>query len=114
MNELLTTLPKNEANIDNAKASIKNSIETERINDESIIFNYVNNQKLGVHHDLRKDVYEQIDNLNFEGINNFYKTNYTGKPYFYSIVASKDKVKMEDLTKYGKLVEVSITDIFGY
>ncbi|MBJ7429586.1 MAG: insulinase family protein, partial [Bacteroidia bacterium] len=77
MNELLTSLPKNEANIDNAKASIKNSIETERINDESIIFNYVNNQKLGVHHDLRKDVYEQIDNLNFESINNFYKTNYT-------------------------------------
>lgn len=114
MNELLTSLPKNEANIDNAKASIKNSIETERINDESIIFNYVNNQKLGVHHDLRKDVYEQIDNLNFESINNFYKTNYTGKPYFYSIVASKDKVKMEDLSKYGKLVEVSITDIFGY
>jgi predicted Zn-dependent peptidase len=34
MNELLTSLPKNEANIDNAKASIKNSIETERINDE--------------------------------------------------------------------------------
>lgn len=114
MNELLTSLPKNEANIDNAKASIKNSIETERINDESIIFNYVSNQKLGVHHDLRKDVYEQIDNLNFESINNFYKNNYTGKPYFYSIVASKDKVKMEDLTKYGKLIEVSITDIFGY
>lgn len=114
MNELLTSLPKNEANIENAKASIKNSIETERINDESIIFNYVSNQKLGVHHDLRKDVYEQIDNLNFDSINNFYKNNYTGKPYFYSIVASKDKVKMEDLSKYGKLVEVSISDIFGY
>ena len=29
-------------------------------------------------------------------------------------LTDKDKVKMEDLTKYGKLVEVSITDIFGY
>ncbi len=114
MNELLTTLPKIEANIDGAKASIKNNIETERINDESVIFNYVNNQKLGIHHDLRKDVYEQIDGLNYDDVNNFYKTNYTGKPYFYSIVASKEKVNLSDLSKYGKVVEVSISDIFGY
>jgi predicted Zn-dependent peptidase len=114
MNELLTTLPKNDANIENAKASIKNTIETERINDESIIFNYVSNQKMGVHHDLRKDVYEQIDILNFDSINNFYKSNYTGKPYFYSIVASKEKVNLTDLSKYGKVIEVSISDIFGY
>jgi predicted Zn-dependent peptidase len=114
MNELLTTLPKIDANIDGAKASIKNNIETERINDESVIFNYVNNQKLGIHHDLRKDVYEQIDGLNYDDVNNFYKTNYTGKPYFYSIVASKEKVNLSDLSKYGKVVEVSISDIFGY
>jgi predicted Zn-dependent peptidase len=114
MNELLTTLPKIDANIDGAKASIKNNIETERINDESVIFNYVNNQKLGIHHDLRKDVYEQIDGLNYEDVNNFYKLNYTGKPYFYTIVASKEKVNLTDLGKYGKVIEVSIEDIFGY
>ena len=79
-----------------------------------MIFNYVNNQKLGIHHDLRKDVYEQIDGLNYNDVNNFYKTNYTGKPYFYSIVASKEKVNLNDLSKYGKVVEVSISDIFGY
>lgn len=114
MNELLNLLPNNEANIENAKASIKNNIETERINDEGVIFNYVSNQKLGLHHDVRKDVYEQIDNLNFNDVNNFYKLNYTGKPYFYTIVASKEKVNLTDLGKYGKVIEVSIEDIFGY
>jgi predicted Zn-dependent peptidase len=114
MNELLNSLPNNEANIENAKASIKNNIETERINDEGVIFNYVSNQKLGLHHDVRKDVYEQIDNLNFNDVNNFYKLNYTGKPYFYTIVASKEKVNLTDLGKYGKVIEVSIEDIFGY
>ena len=114
MNELLNTLPKNEANIENAKASIKNSIETERINDEGIIFIYVGNQKLGIHHDLRKDVYNEIDKLTFDDLNNFYKSNYTNKPYFYTVVASKDKVNLNDLNKYGKVVEVSISEIFGY
>jgi predicted Zn-dependent peptidase len=114
MNELLTTLPKNEANIENAKASIKNSIETERINDENIIFSYVSSQKLGIHHDLRRDVYNEIDKLTFDDLNNFYKSNYTNKPYFYTIVASKDKVNLNDLSKYGKVIEVSISEIFGY
>ena len=44
----------------------------------------------------------------------FYKLNYTGKPYFYTIVASKEKVNLTDLGKYGKVIEVSIEDIFGY
>lgn len=114
MNELLNTLPYNEANIENAKASIKNNIETERINDESVIFNYVSNQKLGINHDIRKDIYENIDQINFTEMNNFYKANYAGKPYFYTIVASKEKVNLNDLAKYGQVIEVSISDIFGY
>lgn len=114
MNELLNVLPYTEANFVAAKTSIKSNIETERVNDESIIFSYVANQKLGIDYDMRKDVYEKMDKMSFNDLKTFYQTYYTGKPYFYTVVASKDKVDVKDLAKYGKVVEVSLTDIFGY
>lgn len=114
MNELLNDLPHTEANFISAKTSIKSGIETERINDEGIIFNYVSNQKLGVDYDLRQDVYAKISQMTFSDIENFYKTNYTGKPYYYAIVGSKEKLDVQALNKYGKVVEVSLSEIFGY
>lgn len=114
MNELLNNMPRVDANFQSAKISIKNTIETQRINDESIIWNYEAAKKLGVHHDLREDVYKKIDKMTYEDIQKFYSENFIGIPYFYCIMASKDKINLDDLKKYGLLKELSLEEIFGY
>lgn len=114
MNELLNKLPRADKNFDNAVSSIKNSIETERINDEEILFRFDALNKLGINHDNRQQIYNRIGTLKFEDIDNFFNMYYVNKPSYYCIMGSKDKLKQDDLKKYGNLVELSLEDIFGY
>jgi hypothetical protein len=114
MNELLNQMPQSDNAFISAKTSIVNAIETERINDMGVIFAYAAAQKLGINYDARKAVYEAMPNLSFKDIAEFQKSTYTGKPYTYCILASKDKLKSEDLQKLGKVQELSLEEIFGY
>ncbi len=114
MNELLNNMPKAENNFESAKVSLMNAIETERTNDQNIIFAYASNQKLGLDHDINKDIYTSMPKLTFNDIEQFQKTTYQNKPFTYSIMGSKDKIAMSDLEKYGKVQVLTLEDIFGY
>jgi predicted Zn-dependent peptidase len=114
MQELLTSLPKAEANFNAAKEAIKQQIETQRTNKEAIFFTLMAANKLGIHHDTNKDVYENIDKLTFGDIERFYNSRYQGIKYHMMVMGSKDKISLDDLKKYGEVVELTLEDIFGY
>ncbi|AMS26087.1 peptidase M16 [Bacteroidetes bacterium UKL13-3] len=114
MNELLTNMPIAEVTYNAAKDALKSQLETERINKEDIIFRMESAKKLGLNHDVRKDVYEALDKMSITDLQRFFDQHYKNKTYNYAIIGSADKVKKEDLQKYGNLVEVSLEDIFGY
>jgi predicted Zn-dependent peptidase len=114
MNELLREVPRTDILFQNAKQSLKSQIETERITKTDVLFSYQNALKLGLDHDIRKDIYDRMDSLSLEDVVKFHSTYYKDRPYAYCVVASKDRVKKEDLEKYGKVVELSLKDIFGY
>jgi predicted Zn-dependent peptidase len=114
MNDLLNTLPKADQLFVTAKDGLKNQIETERILKADILFNYLAAQKRGLDYDVRKDVYAYLNTVTFEDLQKFHDTEFKNKPYAYCIIASKDRVKPEDLAKYGKVVELSLEDVFGY
>jgi predicted Zn-dependent peptidase len=114
MNELLTNMPIAEVTFNAAKDALKSQLETERINKEDIIFRMESAKKLGLNHDVRKDVYEALDKMSITDLQRFFDQHYKNKTYNYAIIGSADKVKKEDLQKYGNLVEVSFEDIFGY
>lgn len=114
MQELLTNLPKAEASFNAAKEAIKQQIETQRTNKEAIFFTLMGAKKLGLHHDTSKDVYDNIDKLTFADIEQFYNKNYKGATYHYMVMGSKEKINVEDLKKYGEVVELTLEDIFGY
>ncbi len=114
MTELLNDLPKSESSFNAARDAIKSQIETERINKEQIFFNYISSEKLGIHHDLRMDVYNNIDKLTFDDLKAFHDKNYKGKAFTYCIMGSKDKISMDELKKYGEVKEVTLEEIFGY
>ncbi len=114
MNELLNKMPRTDNAFESAKASILNAIETERTNDANIIFAYAAAQKQGLNRDLNKDVYEAVPNLTYTDLENFQKTYYTNKPFTYIIMGSKDKLKMSDMEKLGKVQVLTLEEIFGY
>ncbi|HMG15927.1 MAG TPA: insulinase family protein, partial [Saprospiraceae bacterium] len=114
INNLLTNMPESSKNWDIGRNNIKQSIATQRITKEAILFNYQNAQKLGVERDLRKDVYDGVDKISLADIKKFHEDHLKAKSWNIKLIGSRDKINMTDLKKYGKVVELSIKDIFGY
>jgi predicted Zn-dependent peptidase len=114
MNELLNNMPENEASFNQAKQAIISSIEAERINNTSVFFSYLGAQDKGISIDDRKAVYEAIQTIQFSDVKAFQQAHVKGTKWIISVVGSKDKIKQEDLKKYGELHILTLEEIFGY
>jgi predicted Zn-dependent peptidase len=114
MFELLNDMPKAEKNFTQAKASIKNNLETERIIRDGILFSYEDAKKLGLKEDIRKTVYEQTQAMEYNDLAKFYGEYIKDKPYTMLVLGSKKRLSMEDLAKYGAVKELTLEEIFGY
>jgi len=114
MNELLTEIPEIPSNIEFAKSGIKKDIETQRITQDGIIFNFLDAEQKGLTEDLRVKKYAAVDKIGYKELKDFHSKNIAGKPYTYAIVASESKIKMDDLKKLGEFKKLSLEEIFGY
>jgi predicted Zn-dependent peptidase len=114
MNELLNSLPKNEKSFVGAKNNIISNYDSQRIVKDAIFANYYADKKLGLDHDSRIEKYKAVKAIDFATINNFHQQKIANKAYSYLIVASNQKVKKEDMAKFGKLKTLSLTELFGY
>ena len=114
MNELLTTMPQLPANLELAKLQIKQEIETERVTQDGIIYSYLYDQRMGLKEDIRKKVYESIDNVTMKDIKDFHDKYISKKPYTYVILASEKKLSEDELKKIGEFKKLTLEELFGY
>jgi hypothetical protein len=70
MNELLTKMPELPKNLELAKNQVKKDIQTERITQDGIIYNYLNAKNLGLNDDIRKKMYETVDKITWQMLRN--------------------------------------------
>ena len=114
MNELLNDLPNVAENIKFAREGIKKDIETERITQDGIIFNYLTAQRKGLKDDIRKKIYAAVDKVGYNELKQFHAEYIANKPYTYCVVASEKKLTTEAMSKYGEVKKLSLEEIFGY
>ncbi len=114
MNDLFTNVPESEKVLEVSKLSIKNRYQTERYTKDAVIYQYLADRRLGLTKDMRKDVYENFEKINFKDLQKFANSNISNKPYTYCILASEKRVDTEKLEKYGEVKKLSLDEIFGY
>jgi predicted Zn-dependent peptidase len=114
MNELLNDLPNVAENIKFARQGIKKDIETDRITQDGIIFNYIAAQQKGLTDDIRKKIYTEVDKIGYNELKQFHTEFIAGKPYTYCVVASDKKLSEDAMKKYGELKRLNLEDLFGY
>ncbi len=115
MNDLLGgELPSVENNLVAAKSSLRKDIETERITQDGIIFNYLAAERRGLKEDQRRQIYEASSTLGYNDLKSFHSKYIAGKPCTYCIVASEKKLPEADLKKYGEVKKLSLAEVFGY
>lgn len=111
---LLNDMPESEAAFKIAKDAILSQIESERITKSDVLWSYERAKDLGLDYDLRKDVYEKVKGMDIQALKSFQEEYIKGKPFITVMVGSRDKINFKDLVNYGKVEELSLSEIFGY
>jgi predicted Zn-dependent peptidase len=115
MNELLTGLPKNDDIFSLAKQSLINRMETNRIKPEEYIGALHSQEEMGFSTTVPDmKMYVALPNLQMGDIVKFHQERVSGKPYTLAIVADRNRVTNSDLSRYGKVTELTLEQIFGY
>ncbi|QNF32307.1 insulinase family protein [Adhaeribacter swui] len=114
MQLLLNDMPQAEANFANAKESIRNSIATERITKSDILFDYERAKRLGIDYDIRQQVYQNINAMTFDDMKKFQQQFVKGQNQIILVIGSKDRLNFKELSKYGKVKQLSLKELFGY
>ncbi len=111
---LLNDMPVSENTFNSAKESILQKINTERITKAGILNSFLAAQKLGVDHDLRKDVYEKAMQMSINDIKKFQNDNIKDSNYTILVLGDVNKLDMKTLEKYGSVSTLTLEEIFGY
>ncbi|MGV8915040.1 MAG: M16 family metallopeptidase [Kaistella sp.] len=114
MDELMADLPQVPTQFENAKNAALKQIAAGRINRTNIFFNQLKLKKLGIDYDIRKIIYDEIENLTLNDVTDFYSTAMKPLKYNTAIIGKKENLDMVALQKLGVFQEVSLEDIFGY
>ncbi|WP_326984655.1 insulinase family protein [Chryseobacterium sp. MYb264] len=114
MDDLMNELPEVTSQFENAKNAALKQIASTRITRTNIFFNTLKLKKLNISHDFRKDIYQQIEQLKFEDVKEFYQTEIKPIHFNTAIIGKKENLNMEAVNQMGTFTEVSIKDIFGH
>jgi predicted Zn-dependent peptidase len=114
MTELINNMPESENTFKSAKESVLQGLRTERITKSDILFNYEKNRKLGLDHDIRKDIYDKVPAMTTADIKKFQQQYMKDKTYTVLVLGKKENLDFKTLEKYGKINFLQLKDIFGY
>lgn len=114
MNELMTDLPEYQAQFENARNNTLKQLASGRITRTNIFFNHLRLKKLGVHHDLRKDLYQEVSELTFLDLAEFYKQRIGEVQFNVALLGKRENVDQEAVAKMGTFTELSLEEVFGY
>lgn len=114
MNGLLSKMVTDEKSFTIAKESVIKSIQTERIIKANIFWTWLQNQKLGIDYDIRKDYYEDAQKVSINDVQQFFDQRVKDKKYSYIILGNKKDADLTKLKGLGPVNELTLTDIFNY
>ena len=114
MFDLINNMPQSQKCFDAAKEAIIQKIRSERITKENILFSYVSAKRLGLTYDLRKDVFEQVPNMNISDLLTFDQKYIKDKKFDIMVIGKKNDLDIKTLEKYGKVEYLKLEDVFGY
>jgi len=90
-------------------------METNRIKPEEYIGAFHSQEEMGFSTTVPDmKMYAALPNLQMLDIVKFHQERVSGKPYTLAVVADRNRVTNSDLSRYGKVTELTLEQIFGY
>ena len=112
--ELMRTMPESELIFSSAKKAVLENIRSSRITKTGILFNYEQAKKLGLDYDIRKDIYQEVQNMKMADVKRFHSQHLSNKRYTITVLGNKKLINEKTLEKYGPVIWLSLAEVFGY
>ena len=112
--KLIDNMPISEDTFNNTKKSIQQKICSNRITKKAILEEYEKLQKLGIEHDIRRDIYSQLSSIQLKDIIDFQKNHIANRNKVIMILGPKDKIDLSSIKMFGEIEYLKFKDIFGY
>ncbi len=114
MNSLLNEMPYSENAFEAAKETILERIRSARVTGTSVLFNYESARKMGRNHDIRRDVFEKVQDMTFADLEDFQQEFVKDNNYNILVLGKTEEIDVNTLQEYGKINYLTLEDIFGY
>ena len=111
---LMRKLPESPELFASAKAGIDQKIRTERLTRSEVLFALEEASRLGLDHDIRKEVFEKTPGLAFSDIERFHATKFGNRNQVMLVLGKKNELDLETLRKHGEVTFLTLEEIFGY
>ena len=111
---LMRKLPESPELFASAKAGIEQKIRTERLTRSEILFAWEEARRLGLDHDIRKEVFEKTPALGFGDIERFHATKFGNRKQVMLVLGKTKDLDLETLRKHGEVTFLTLEQIFGY
>lgn len=111
---LMDSMPESQESFELAKSSLITQMRTNRTTKADVLTDYEMALKLGLDHDISKDVFEKLPSMALADIKAFADKNVKDKPHTILVLGDKKLLNFKLLKKYGKIKYLTLEDIFGY
>jgi predicted Zn-dependent peptidase len=112
--ELLNNMPASEKAFEISKETVLNNMRSERITKSNIFWTYMSLKDMGIDYDYRKPMYETIQTLTLNDVQNYFDNHVKPAKYSVLLVGKKNKVDFNYLNKIAPVKELSLKEIFAY
>ncbi|MEO6037214.1 MAG: insulinase family protein, partial [Saprospiraceae bacterium] len=112
---ILEDMPISLPQIENARQSVLKQIAAGRIRQADLYWTWRNNRDKGYpNRDLRADIYHSLEQAEATDLMNYQRHHVKGRHYTWLVLGERKTVDFKYLRKIGKVVELSLEEIFGY
>lgn len=114
MEGLMNEMPEATMQYDLARDAIIKRINTERIINQDVFWNWMSNKDKGIDYDIRKDVYKAAQEMGIDEFKTWFNDNISGNNYQFFVLGSKESLNNANIKKLGTVKELTLEDVFGY
>lgn len=112
---ILEDMPIAPSSMEQARTSVLKQIAADRILKANIYWTWRSNRDKGfLNQDLRKLVYENLENATAEDLVQYHAKYIKGRQYTWLVLGDRARIDFKYLKSIGKVSELSLEEIFGY
>ncbi|MFN7325255.1 MAG: M16 family metallopeptidase [Chitinophagales bacterium] len=111
---ILEEMPVSSSQLAHARTSVLKQLAADRIAPAEIYWTWRSNRDKGFNEDLRKRVFQFLQEATPEDLLNYQKNYVKGRKYTWLVLGERSRVDFDYLRTIGKVKEMTIEDVFGY